>query len=148
MVHPAMQGGESIIADGFAVANELRKTDPGAFAVLSQSVRRYRCIDQATGWNLQACGPVISVRNGKINSIRHNDLDRLPDLPPSGILKPDDIDAFYKSLQMSHAAWDKLLAQDKFRLVIKLQPGETMVVANQVRLRVLALTGDGLWHHW
>ncbi len=135
MVHPAHQGGESIIADGFAVANELLKTDPSAFAVLSQTLRRYRCIDQATGWNLQAYGPVISVRNGKVTSIRHNDLDRLPDLPPSGISEPDDIDAFYKSLQMSHAAWDKLLAQDKFRLVIKLQPGDTMVIANQVSHR-------------
>ena len=132
MVHPAHRGGESILADGFAVANELRKSNPGSFAVLSQSARRYRCIDQATGWNLQACGPVISVRNGKITSIRHNDLDRLPDLPPPGVTEPDDIDTFYKSLQMSHAAWDKLLAQDKFRLVIKLQPGDTIVVANQV----------------
>ncbi len=132
MVQPALNGGESIFGDGFAVANELRMTDPGAFAMLSQTTRRFRCVDNATGWNLQACGPVISVYNGKINSIRHNDLDRLPDLPPVGKSKPDEIDEFYESLETSHAAWDKLLAQDKFRLIMKLQPGDTMVVANQV----------------
>jgi len=131
MAQPALKGGESIFGDGFAVADELRTTDPGAFAVLSQTIRRYRCVDSATGWNLQACGPVISVRNGKINSIRHNDLDRLPDLPLAGISKPDDIHAFYASLDAAHIAWDKLLAQDKFRLVMQLQPGDTMIVANQ-----------------
>jgi len=133
MVQPATEGGESVFGDGFAVADELRTSAPGAFVMLSQTVRRYHCVDEATGWNLQACGPIISIRNGKINSIRHNDLDRLPDLPPIGASNVEDMDAFYKSLEKAHASWDRLLAQDKFRLVMKLQPGETMVVANQVR---------------
>lgn len=136
MVQPAPHGGESIFCDGFAVADELKTTDPNAFAVLSQTIRRYRCVDRTTGWNLQACGPVISVRHGKVNGIRHNDLDRLPDLPPPGICRPDDMDAFYASLEAAHAAWDVLLAQDKFRLVMKLQPSDTMVVANQVSLQL------------
>jgi hypothetical protein len=132
MVQPATDGGESVFGDGFAVANELKITAPGAFIMLSQTMRRYRCIDSATGWNLQARGPVISLRNGMVESIRHNDLDRLPDLPPIGASSTDDMDAFYTSLDKAHASWDKLLAQDKFRLVMKLQPGDTMVVANQV----------------
>lgn len=132
MVQPATEGGESVFGDGFAVANELKTVAPGAFVMLSQTVRRYRCVDPATGWNLQAYGPVISLRNGKVESIRHNDLDRLPDLPPIGASGQDDMDAFYASLDKAHASWDELLSQDKFRLVMKLQPGDTMVVANQV----------------
>ena len=133
MVQPAIEGGESVFGDGFAVASELKTTAPGAFVMLSQTPRRYRCIDSATGWNLQACGPIISLQNGNIQSIRHNDLDRLPDLPPVEALTIEDMNAFYSSLDKAHASWDALLAKDKFRLVMKLQPGDTMVVANQVR---------------
>jgi alpha-ketoglutarate-dependent taurine dioxygenase len=132
MVQPASRGGESVFADGFAVADKLRTTSPTAFAVLSKTIRRYRCMDRQTGWNLQATGPVISVRNGRINSIRHNDLDRLPDLPSAGATSPEDVHAFYSSLEMAHAEWDKLLMKDEFRLVMKLNHGDTMIVANQV----------------
>lgn len=131
MVQPATEGGESVFGDGFAAADELRTKDPGAFVMLSETIRRYRCVDETAGWNLQACGPVISMHNGKLSSIRHNDLDRLPDLP-SGMSSPEEIDAFYSSLEKAHASWDELLAQDKSRLVMKLGPGDTMVVANQV----------------
>jgi alpha-ketoglutarate-dependent taurine dioxygenase len=139
MVKPASLGGESVFGDGFAIADKLRTISPTAFAVLSKTNRRYRCVDSETGWNLQATGPVISVRNGKINSIRHNDLDRLPDLPPAGVTSPEDVDAFYSSLEMAHAEWDKLLIKDEFRLVMKLNPGDTMIVANQVSLSVVLL---------
>ena len=132
MVQPASRGGESVFADGFAIAEKLRTTSPTAFAVLSKTIRRYRCVDRQTGWNLQASGPVISVRNGKINSIRHNDLDRLPDLPSAGATSPEDIHAFYSSLEMAHAEWDNLLTKDEFRLVMKLNHGDTVIVANQV----------------
>jgi alpha-ketoglutarate-dependent taurine dioxygenase len=136
MVNPSSRGGESVFGDGFAVADKLKIISPTAFAVLSKTTRRFRCIDTATGWNLQAVGPVISVRNGNINGIRHNDLDRLPDLPPAGITSPEDVNAFYSSLESAHEEWDKLLMKDEFRLVMKLNPGDTIVVANQVSLSV------------
>eukprot|EP00934_Nitzschia_sp_Nitz4_P009389 Nitzschia sp. Nitz4//scaffold57_size113557//88653//90178//NITZ4_004005-RA/size113557-processed-gene-0.18-mRNA-1//1//CDS//3329554888//9379//frame0 len=131
MATPAPHGGESTFGDGFAIAEELRRTDPESFKVLSQTIRRYRCVDNETGWNLQASGPVITERNGKLVAIRHNDLDRLPDLPPAGMRDPAEIDAFYEALEKAHAAWDAIIAQDKFRLEMKLRPGETVVVANQ-----------------
>ena len=43
MVQPAIEGGESVFVDGFAVAEELQSTDPAdAFHVLSNTVRRCR----------------------------------------------------------------------------------------------------------
>lgn len=132
MVQPALQGGESVFGDGFAVAEALRQSNPDAFNVLSQTVRRYHSRDEVTGWRLEASGPVIEVRHdGRIVGIRHNDLDRLPDLPPSHMTDPQDMNAFYDQLDEAHQAWDALLGQDRFRLVMKLQPGDTMVVANQ-----------------
>jgi alpha-ketoglutarate-dependent taurine dioxygenase len=130
MDQPAEQGGESVYGDGFAIAERLRKTNPKAFATLSQTVRRYRSIDDTTGWHLEAHGPVISVRNGQVVGIRHNDLDRLPDLPP--VDWKDTEEAFYDQLSDAHRAWDELVASDEFRLVLPLEPGDTMVVANQV----------------
>jgi hypothetical protein len=132
MVQPAGEGGgESIFCDGFAAADHLRKINPEAFATLSETIRRYRCVDEETGWHLEASGPVISVHNGTIVGIRHNDLDRLTDLPPPKATG-EEIDEFYDRLQAAHKAWDSILGQDDFRLVVALQPGETMVVANQV----------------
>jgi len=50
MVHPAEKGGESIFGDGFAVAEQLRESNPEAFTVLSRTIRRYRCVDKETGY--------------------------------------------------------------------------------------------------
>jgi alpha-ketoglutarate-dependent taurine dioxygenase len=120
--------GESIFADGFAAAERLRAQHPSAFDLLSQTVRRYRCIDTVTGWHLEASGPVIATAPDNPNDvvmIRHNDLDRLPD-------RFDHDDSMYEKLAEAHAAWDAILGQDDIRLVMKLQAGDTMVVANQV----------------
>jgi alpha-ketoglutarate-dependent taurine dioxygenase len=130
MVQPAIKGGESVFGDGFAIAERLRTIDPVAFDTLSQTMRRYRCIDDCTGWHLEAHGPIISLRNGQVVGIRHNDLDRLADLPPLG--SANENEEFYDRLTHAHCVWDELLALDEFRLVMKLQPGDTIVVANQV----------------
>lgn len=132
MVQPALQGGESVFGDGLAVAEALRTSHPAHFDLLSQTVRTYHSKDELTGWYLQASSPVIKVDRGRIVSIRHNDLDRLPDLPPDGMVDSCEMNAFYNNLHEAHLAWNSLLAQDKFRLEMKLKPGDTMVVANQV----------------
>jgi alpha-ketoglutarate-dependent taurine dioxygenase len=132
MVQPSPTGGASLCCDGFAAAERLQQHHPDAFAVLSQTVRRYRCIDNATGWHLEASGPVIALANDAIFQIRHNDLDRLPDLPMQRDDSEADMDDFYNKLSLAHRAWDSILAEDDMRLVIQLEPGDTLVVANQV----------------
>lgn len=135
MVQPAEEGGESVFGDGFTIAERLRSIDPKAFHTLSRTIRRFRCVDKDTGWHLEASGCVIEVRNGRVVGTRHNDLDRLPDLPPFD-LSWNNIQAtneFYEELRHAHQQWDKLLSLDEFRLVMKLGPGDTVVVANQVR---------------
>jgi Taurine catabolism dioxygenase TauD, TfdA family len=139
MVQPAVTGGESIYCDGFAAADRLRRTNPDAFDFLSKTVRRFYCVDKETGWHMEASGPIIAVEKGEIVQVRHNDLDRMPDLPPEWDCADDKVDEFYARLQSAHAAWDSVLAEDDMRLVVGLQPGDTVVVANQVcrqRLRM------------
>ena len=131
MVQPALHGGESVFADGFAVANYLKSKYPDAFSTLSTVVRTYRCVDDETGWHLEGNGPIISVNKGLVCAIRHNDLDRLADLPPYGS-SWEEVDTFYDKLTYAHRRWDEVLAMDQFRLVMSLKPGDTAVVANQV----------------
>ena len=70
---------------------------------------------------------------GPVRALRHNDLDRLPDLPPYPGRRGDPRggDAFYRELRRAHAAWDDVLRRDSNRLVLELRPGDCVVVANQ-----------------
>lgn len=136
MVQPAVDGGTSFFADGYSAAERLRQSKPSAFTMLSSTIRRYRSVDFETGWHLEASGPVVSTRNGEVIAVRHNDLDRLPDLPPP---HSSDADAqlFYEQLAEAHHEWDSILNNDEFRLDLNLRRGETVVVANQVCTTVL-----------
>jgi alpha-ketoglutarate-dependent taurine dioxygenase len=131
---PSANGGESIFCDGFAIAEQLKQQNLEAFHTLSTIKRTYRSIDLSTGWNLQASGPIISLSNGQhtIQSIRHNDLDRLPDLPPSSMTDTHEIDTFYSRLQAAHVDWNTLLNDNTYRLELSLKKGDTIIVANQV----------------
>ena len=154
MVSPATIGGESVFVDGFAVAEELRKTNPKAFDTLCRVENRYRCIDPSTGWHLEAKGTTLVAKPdgkggwGELEMIRHNDLDRLPAMPPVEILEngtDEQCQAFYTALDEAHLALDELMSDDRFRVVIKLNAGEMVAVANQRVLhgrQVFTMTPD------
>lgn len=151
MISPADKGGESIFGDGLAIAEYMRMNHTEEFDTLCSIPRRYRSLDRETGWYLEASGPVFKAvdrlqanmsdkmnsgssnhceRWGGILSIRHNDLDRLPDLPPPAI-SDEMVSEFYEKLEKAHNSLDRLLGSDEFRLIVHLKPGDTMVVANQ-----------------
>jgi len=129
--------GQSIYLDGFAAARQLQIENPEAYRILASTHRTYRCIDNDEGWHLEATGPVIeTIPSGKndygpVKSIRHNDLDRLPDLPPYPTDEYVDFDSFYDGMIEAHNAWDDILRRDSMRLVIDLKPGDCILVANQ-----------------
>ena len=126
-------------------------------------------MDHQHGWHLEATGPVIKAmdqwqncrgrmeseeeeekavdRWGAIVEIRHNDLDRLPDLPPVSVVDQGNVDEYYQELEQAHFVWDGLLASDRFRLVVKMEPGDTMVVANHVSDNVMDVSGASTWEH-
>lgn len=125
MKQPAQQGGESIFGDGLYAAERLLHEDFASFQLLSAIKRKYRSIDKETGWLLEATGPIIQINDiGDIVQIRHNDLDRMPDIAIS--------DEDYEPVRRAHESWNSILARDETRLVMSLRPGDTVVVANQV----------------
>ena len=129
--------GQSTYLDGFAAAHQLFLENPDAFEVLASTERTYRCLDDQEGWHMEAAGPVIETKPGGMNrwgpvsAIRHNDLDRLPDLPPYDSSSDVIDDGFYHKLTNAHEAWNEILSRDSMRLVIDLQPGDCVLVANQ-----------------
>ena len=129
MTKKSISGGESVFADGFAIGEKLRSKDLEAFQTLASMKRRYVSCDKDKGWHLEASGEIIQCQtNGAISCIRHNDLDRLPDLCVSS----SSTDSLYDSLDSAHNKWDALINDDSNRLVIKLDQGEMVVIANQV----------------
>eukprot|EP00804_Cyclotella_cryptica_P025688 CCRYP_002887-RA/>CCRYP_002887-RA protein AED:0.45 eAED:0.45 QI:0/-1/0/1/-1/1/1/0/475 len=147
---PSVPTGQSVYLDGFAAARQLRRENPEAFQLLATTSRRYRCIDDKEGWHMEASGPVIEAiprwkvpsddkrlancyEWGPVKSIRHNDLDRLPDLPPYTLNEKDvhSSNEFYHELHEAHEAWDNILRRDSMRLVLCLQPGDCILVSNQ-----------------
>ena len=137
--------GQSVYLDGFAAARQLLHENPDAYRMLASTPRRYRCIDTDLGWHLEASGPVIETilsrgldgcGNPLVKSIRHNDLDRLPDLPPypsanDATVNVAEYSSFYRSLREAHEAWDDILRRDSMRFVIDLQAGDCVLVSNQ-----------------
>jgi len=137
--------GQSVYLDGFAAARQLLLENPDAYRTLASTPRRYRCIDADLGWHLEATGSVIETipTNGldgwvgaPVKAIRHNDLDRLPDLPPYPSTNDTtsnnaEYDSFYHNLREAHEAWDDILRRDSMRFVIDLEAGDCVLVANQ-----------------
>ena len=142
MTQAATVGGESVFADGFALGEKLRKKDEASFQLLSNLDRSYRSIDVENGWLLEASGPIIQIdpRSGNIVRIRHNDLDRLTDIPPAEFITYEHSDAvrkFYEEIDVAHTKWNSLLNDDCNRLKIKLNQGEMVVLVNQVSKFIL-----------
>merc|ERR1711862_278729 len=115
------------------MTNHLKKHYPDIYNIFSTLKRRYRCIDNSNGWFLETYQPMIHCSNNNNNnssfvSLRHNDLDRLPDLL---INEYSDNGISYKELDDMHNVWDDIVNNVQFRTCIDLQPGEMMVIANQ-----------------
>ncbi|KAL7537601.1 hypothetical protein ACHAWF_005846 [Thalassiosira exigua] len=133
--------GQSTYLDGFAAARKLREEHPDAYRTLATTPRRYRSVDDQTGWHLEAVGPVIETAPGgrgefgPVRAVRHNDLDRLPDLPPyrSDVAGHNyrQGEGFYRALREAHEAWDNVLRRDEMRLALNLRPGDCTLVANR-----------------
>jgi gamma-butyrobetaine dioxygenase len=117
-------GGENTLVDGYRVAEELRRRDADAFALLTHHPIRFRYADDTT--ELETEAPVIALdARGEVGAIRFNTRSTGPFRIPAG-----ELEAYYRAYQ----AFARLLEDDGFRIRFKLDPGDLFVVDN---LRVL-----------
>ncbi len=132
----AVEGGESILVDGFAAARRLAWEDPEAFRRLARYPARFEYAGEA-GVRLQAKAPMIGLGvDGELTALRVNarSAAALTDVP-------------YEEMAGFYRAWRSLaemFERHDLRLRFSLAPGEAMVFDN---LRVLhareAFTSSG-----
>lgn len=115
------QGGGSVFADGFAMAQALRDNDPQAFDMLARTLVPCRFFDRTC--DIRIHKPVITLDHaGAIQEIRFNaHLVDLIDLPL------ETVDAWYRA----YRAYMRLTRDPAFRLTFRMAPGEMTAFDNR-----------------
>lgn len=113
-------GGESILVDGFAIAEKLKIQDPSAFEVLTRVIVRAHYIEP--GIHLAAERPVIRLdHSGNVEQVSFNNYDRAPFRLP-----PLDEKEFYRA----YAKFHELLNDRETWLIVRLNPGDALLFDN------------------
>lgn len=113
-------GGESILVDGFRVAEELRRSTPDAFALLTEVEVPARYLEP--GVHLAARHPVLRLDGrGDLVQVSFNNYDRAP-------FRLDDerMEAFYGAVQ----AFEQRLRSPRLQYRFTLTPGTALIFDN------------------
>ncbi|MEQ8603299.1 MAG: trimethyllysine dioxygenase [Marivibrio sp.] len=114
------EGGESVLVDGFAIAEEIRREDPEAFRTLSTVEVPARYLEE--GVHLEARRPVLRLDSaGRLLQVSFNHHDRAPFLLP-----PEEQKAFYHAYGLFHRKANERGRQ----LVFGLRPGRVLLFDN------------------
>lgn len=113
-------GADSLLADGWRAAEELRRVDSEAFAVLSRVQIPGQYLEP--GVHLRASRPVLRTdRRGDLVQVSFNNSDRAP-----FVLAEEELRAFYRALR----AFSELIHDDAAVLRFVLEPGTLLVFDN------------------
>jgi trimethyllysine dioxygenase len=113
-------GGESVLVDGFAAAEQLRKTNPDAFVQLSTVDVPGHYIED--GVSLQASRPTIRLDDrGAIVQVTFNNYDRSP-----FVLTPDEMRRWYEAYGALHT----LISDRSSWWTRRLEPGDALIFDN------------------
>lgn len=113
-------GGESIMVDGFAAAEQLREADPAAFDLLTAVSVPAQYIDDDV--HIRASRPAIILDvNDAIRQVTFNNYDRAPFLLP-----PAEMIAWYDA----YSAFHDLLVDESAWWTHRLEPGDALMFDN------------------
>ena len=111
-IRSSVRGGESLFADGFKVATDLRARDPEAFRLLSSHPMDFRFHDDAC--DIRASAPTIVLDGeGRITRVRFNNWLRAPMSLPEPLIEP-----MYAAL----GTFWKMLRDPGYHLNLRLDP--------------------------
>jgi gamma-butyrobetaine dioxygenase len=112
-IKSSVRGGESLFADGFKVAADLRVRDPEAFRLLSSQPMEFRFHDDSC--DIRASEPPIALDGaGRIVRVRFNNWLRAPMVLPERLIEP-----MYAALT---TFW-RMLREPGYHLNLRLDPG-------------------------
>ncbi len=113
-------GGDSTLVDGFKVADQIRRTDPMAFEVLSNVKVPAQYLGD--GVHLRAEHPVIGLdHNGDFLQIAYNNYDRAPFRLPAARMT-----LFYRALKL----FNQLINDPSNEITMRLAPGTALLFDN------------------
>jgi trimethyllysine dioxygenase len=115
----AGSGGESILVDGFRIADELRVGDPEAYDTLSRVEITGHYIGD--GAHLVATRPVFRHEHGRLVQVTFNNYDRAPFRLPDA-----EMYAFYRALK----SFETLANDRRLQWRHPLRPGEVLLFDN------------------
>lgn len=114
------EGGETVLVDGFAVAQRLHETAPHHFDALVNNALSFRLQDRDNDRHYRA--PVIELDYmGRLKQIRYSRTNLTPYVGPADT---------YKEVREAYLAFTELVESPEFEMVFKLDPGELLVTEN------------------
>lgn len=114
-------GGDNVLVDGFAAAEDLRRQSPDAFELLSRLPLPFRFSDAAA--DLQARTPVIAVDfEGRPRGVHVNNRSMAPLDLPEELIEP-----WYAA----YRAFVRLLRRPEKEARLRLAPGDLLIMQNQ-----------------
>ena len=135
----SVDGGDSIVVDGFKIAERLRAEDPDGFALLSRHCARF-AYEGASGVRLRSKRPMIELGpDGELIAVRFNNRSAaaFTDIPY------DNMEAYYTA----YRRFASLIEDPSMQVTFKLKPGELFIVDNtRVMHARKAFSGTG--HRW
>lgn len=117
-----VEGGDSVVVDGFHVAERLKEINPQGFALLARYCARFDYSGSA-GVALRSKRPMIELSpDGELVAIRFNNRSAAPitDVPY------EDMAGYYEAYRQ----FSKLVDDPALAVTFKLQPGELFIVDN------------------
>jgi gamma-butyrobetaine hydroxylase len=118
----AAEGGESVVVDGFAVADRLRHEDPSAFAILARTAVPFRYVEEGAV-DLRDAMPLIGLDvGGGLKAVRYNNRS----IGPLDI-DPEKVPAFYAA----YRRFARLLHDPSMTVGFRLKPGDLFIVDNR-----------------
>ena len=113
-------GGMATLTDGFKVANDLRTADPGAFALLRDTVLRFHFADAANEHQCDA--PVITANaDGSLRAIKYSNHSAQPFRLPPGVME-----RYYQA----YVLFGRMRESAEYRFNINMRAGDLYMVDN------------------
>jgi gamma-butyrobetaine dioxygenase len=114
-------GGESVLVDGYAVAERLKKDNPHHFKALTENPLSFRLQDKDN--DRFNCDPVIELDNyGHLKRIRYSRANLSP-----YVGSPET----YQKVREAFLEFTRLVESPEFENVLKLKPGEMLITDNE-----------------
>jgi [2-(trimethylamino)ethyl]phosphonate dioxygenase len=118
----AAEGGESVVVDGFAAAERLRREAPDAFILLTRRAVPFRYVEPGKV-DLRSRAPLIELdAEGELAAVRYNNRSIAP-----FDLGPDEVEPFYDA----YRRFGRLLHDPDLTVGFRLAPGDLFIVDNR-----------------